>query len=59
MDKIFEPRDAVRVKDLAEVNIEALLSITYTSLQIHVDKKLPDGKPSSETVSVINKFYGL
>lgn len=52
MDKIFEPKDPIKVKDLSEINIEALLSVTYTSVSIEVDKKLPDGRPATEKVSL-------
>lgn len=38
------------MKDLSEMNMEALLSVTYTSLPIEVEKKTPDGRPSSEKV---------
>ena len=52
MNRIFEPKAVIRVKDLSEVKIESLLAETYTSTPIHSDKKLPDGSTSSnETVS--------
>jgi hypothetical protein len=52
MNSIFEPRAGIRVKDLTEVNIEALLAETYTITPIHCEKKLPDGSTSpNETVS--------
>lgn len=59
LDKIFEPRDPVRVKDLTEVNLDALLPITYTSLQIQIEKKLPDGKTVKDTVSLFLVYYSL
>lgn len=43
LNKIFEPRAALRVKDLTEVNIEALLAETYTITAIQSEKKTADG----------------
>ncbi|XP_071454988.1 transformation/transcription domain-associated protein [Hetaerina americana] len=43
LNKIFEPRPPIRVKDLSEVNIEALLSETFTLTAIQSEKKTPDG----------------
>lgn len=50
MNKIFEPRPVIRVTDLSEVNVEALLQETFTITPIHTEKKLQDG--TSITVSV-------
>ena len=36
MNKIFEPKASIKVKDLAELNIEALLSDTFTTTEITV-----------------------
>ncbi|PSN44253.1 Transcription-associated protein 1 [Blattella germanica] len=41
--KIFEPRPPLRVKDLSEINIEALLTETFTITAIQSEKKTPDG----------------
>ncbi|CAB4061236.1 TRRAP [Lepeophtheirus salmonis] len=41
--KIFEPRDPIKVKDLSELNIEALLGETFTVTTITTEKKAPDG----------------
>lgn len=49
LPKIFEPRAQIRVKDLKEINIEHLLSETYTITPIQADKKTADGA----TVTVI------
>lgn len=43
MSKIFEPRPTLRVKDLSEINIEALLTETYTITTIQSEKKTADG----------------
>lgn len=43
MKKIFEPRTVIRVSDLSEVNVEALLQETFTITSIHTEKKLQDG----------------
>ena len=36
LNKIFEPKASIKVKDLAELNIEALLSDTFTTTEITV-----------------------
>ncbi|XP_027217728.2 transformation/transcription domain-associated protein isoform X2 [Penaeus vannamei] len=51
MNKIFEPRPVIRVTDLSEVNVEALLQETFTITPIHTEKKLQDG--TSITYNVI------
>ncbi|GAB1859196.1 Transformation/transcription domain-associated protein [Camponotus japonicus] len=43
LSKIFEPRPALRVKDLSEINIEALLKETFTITAIQSEKKAADG----------------
>ncbi|XP_068243023.1 transformation/transcription domain-associated protein isoform X3 [Palaemon carinicauda] len=43
MNKIFEPRSPIRVNDLSEVNVDALLQETFTISPIHTEKKLQDG----------------
>lgn len=43
MSKIFEPRPTLRVKELSEINIEALLTETYTITTIQSEKKTADG----------------
>ncbi|KAK3867130.1 hypothetical protein Pcinc_027378 [Petrolisthes cinctipes] len=43
MSKIFEPRQVIRVSDLSEVNVEALLQETFSITPIHTEKKLQDG----------------
>jgi len=51
MSKIFEPRPALRVKDLSEINIEALLTETYTITTIQSEKKTADGTVISVSLS--------
>ena len=43
LTKIFEPKTAIKVKDLNELNIEALLGETFTITTIQTEKKVPDG----------------
>ncbi|XP_043599030.1 transformation/transcription domain-associated protein isoform X1 [Bombus pyrosoma] len=43
LPKIFEPRPPLRVKDLSEINIEALLKETFTITAIQSEKKAADG----------------
>lgn len=53
LPKIFEPKPTIRVKDLSEVNIDQLLSETYTTTPIHTEKKLLDGS----VVTVIDQYF--
>lgn len=55
MNKIFEPKPQIRVKELSEVNIESLLEETYTCTHINVDKKMPDGTNATEQYTLIPK----
>ncbi|TMW44508.1 hypothetical protein DOY81_004448 [Sarcophaga bullata] len=50
MNKIFEPTQQIRIKDLKELNIEQLLSETYAIKSIHVE---------SPTDSVTFQMYNL
>lgn len=43
MDKIFEPRPPLKVKDLSEVNIEELLKETFTMTIIQTETRNKDG----------------
>ncbi|XP_012223234.1 transformation/transcription domain-associated protein isoform X2 [Linepithema humile] len=43
LSKIFEPRPPLRVKDLSEINVEALLKETFTITAIQSEKKAADG----------------
>ncbi|XP_012269997.1 transformation/transcription domain-associated protein isoform X2 [Orussus abietinus] len=43
LPKIFEPRPPLRVKDLSEINIEALMKETFTITAIQSEKKAADG----------------
>lgn len=42
LNKIFEPRHILKVKDISEVNINALLMETFTITNIQTEKKNPD-----------------
>lgn len=48
---MFEPKQPIRVKDLKDVNFEALLPDTFTITPIQVEKKTADGKLTTVTVS--------
>lgn len=54
LSKIFEPRPPLRVKDLSEINIEALLKETFTITAIQSEKKAADG--TVVTVSIFRLF---
>lgn len=56
LSKIFEPRPPLRVKDLSEINIEALLKETFTITAIQSEKKTADG--NVVTVSIFYLFIG-
>lgn len=43
MNKIFEPRPPIKVKDLSELNIQELLKETFTIMTIQTEKKTKDG----------------
>ncbi|KAF5284945.1 hypothetical protein FQA39_LY16900 [Lamprigera yunnana] len=43
MNKIFEPKPAIKVKDLSELNIQELLTETFTITTIQTEKKTKDG----------------
>lgn len=50
LPKIFEPRSSIRVKDLKDINLDQILSETYTITTIQAEKKAADGV----TVNVSN-----
>ncbi|GAB6032800.1 hypothetical protein CHUAL_012003 [Chamberlinius hualienensis] len=43
LNQIFEPRPSIKVKDLSEVNTDALLCETFTTTPILTEKKNQDG----------------
>lgn len=47
MNKIFEPRSPLKVKDLSEVNIEELLKETFTMTIIQTETRSKDGTLSA------------
>lgn len=47
LGKIFEPRSQTKVKDIAEINVDALLQETYTVTTIITDKKNPENQSVS------------
>lgn len=53
MSKIFEPRPPLRVKDLSEINIEALLKETFTITAIQSEKKAADGTVVTVNISLL------
>lgn len=53
LPKIFEPHTQMKVKDLSEVNIEALLQETFTVTSIPTDKTKQDGQ--STTVRILGR----
>lgn len=47
LNKIFEPRSQTKVKDIAEINVDALLQETYTMTTIMTDKRNTDNQSVS------------
>lgn len=47
LNKIFEPRSQKKVKDIAEINVDALLQEVYTVTTIMTDKKNADNQSVS------------
>ena len=47
MQKIFEQRAQVKVRDLSEVNMEAMLEETFTITTIVTEKKNAENQPMS------------
>ncbi|XP_053373271.1 transformation/transcription domain-associated protein-like isoform X1 [Mercenaria mercenaria] len=50
LNKIFEPRSQIKVKDVAEINVDALLQETYTVTTIMTDKKNADNQSVSYNI---------
>ena len=44
---MFEPRQQMRVKDIGDVNLDALLCEVFTTTTIYTEKKTNDGSPIS------------
>lgn len=55
LNKIFEPRSQIKVKDIAEINVDALLQETYTVTTIMTDKKNADNQ--SVSVSTLIQYH--
>lgn len=53
MNKIFEPRDPLRVADLKEVNLDLLLPEIYTATTIYVDKHDAEGKVTTNSFTLL------
>lgn len=50
LNAIFEPRPALKVKDITELNLESVLQETFTLTNIQVEKKAADGSCASYNV---------
>lgn len=57
MNKIFEPRPPLKVKDLSEINIEELLKETFTMTIIQTEARNKDG--TQNAVRKINVYFSL
>ena len=44
LNKIFEPKAQIKVKDMTEVNIDVMLNETFTVTTIMTDKKNQDNQ---------------
>ena len=47
MNKIFEPKPQIKIKDITDINMDQLLSETYTITTILTDKKNQDNQSIS------------
>ncbi len=45
MPKIFDPKPSIKVKELAEVNIEAMLLETFAATSISTENKNTENQP--------------
>lgn len=52
MNKIFEPRPPLKVKDLSEINIEELLKETFTSTIIQTETRNKDGTQNAVSTNL-------
>jgi len=43
MDKIFEPKSPIKIKDINDVNVSSTLDEIYAVTSFQSDKKAPDG----------------
>lgn len=43
LNKIFEPRNTMKIKELSELNVEAVLAETFTSTVVLTETRTPDG----------------
>lgn len=62
MNKIFEPRPPLKVKDLSEINIEELLKETFTMTIIQTDTRNKDGTlnaVSKREICFLHKLFLL
>ncbi|XP_053690427.1 transcription-associated protein 1 [Sabethes cyaneus] len=55
LTNMFEPKQQIRVKDLKEINFDAILPETFTITPIQVEKKTADGKLTTVTYNLIPK----
>lgn len=53
MNKIFEPREQLRVSDLKDVNLEQLLNEIYSPTTVFVDKQDADGKTTTNSFNLL------
>lgn len=56
MNKIFEPRAPLKVKDLSEINIEELLKETFTMTIIQTDTRNKDGTQNAVSENTLICF---
>lgn len=53
LNKIFEPREQIRVGDLKELNLEITLAEIYAPTTIYVDKQDAEGKTTTSTFNLL------
>ena len=59
LNKIFEPQSPVKVKDISEINVEAMLTDTFTLTTIMTEKKNQENQPVSVSNTKALFLYSL
>lgn len=55
LNKIFEPKPPIRVKDITDLNLEQVLSSTYTVTLVHCEQRPHTANSTNLYQTVSNK----
>ena len=58
LSKVFEPRTQIKVKDISEVNIDVMLTETFTVTTIMTDKKNQDNQQMTVSLQRCSMLLG-